>query len=123
MAAGIAQLELIRELAPHEELERRTRRLVEGLLANATDLGVAATGGSLGSMWGVFFAAAPVHDFADAQRSDVALFRQYFHHCLNRGVFFAPSAFEAGFVSTEHQDVDIEFTIGIAREALRASLP
>jgi glutamate-1-semialdehyde 2,1-aminomutase len=122
MAAGIAQLELIQELAPHAELERRTRRLVEGLLENANDLGVAAAGGNLGSMWGVFFAAAPVHDFADAQRSDVALFRRYFHHCLNRGVFFAPSAFEAGFVSTEHQDADIESTIGIAREALQASL-
>ena len=122
MAAGIAQLELIQELAPHAELERRTRRLVEGLLENANDLGVAAAGGSLGSMWGVFFAAAPVHDFTDAQRSDVALFRRYFHHCLNRGVFFAPSAFEAGFVSTEHQDADIESTIGIAREALQASL-
>jgi glutamate-1-semialdehyde 2,1-aminomutase len=122
MAAGIAQLELIREIAPHAELERRTRRLVEGLLENANDLGVAAAGGNLGSMWGVFFAAAPVHDFADAQRSDVALFRRYFHHCLNRGVFFAPSAFEAGFVSTEHQDADIESTIGIAREALQASL-
>ncbi|HEX7243879.1 MAG TPA: glutamate-1-semialdehyde 2,1-aminomutase [Longimicrobiaceae bacterium] len=122
MAAGIAQLRVLRDENPYAELERRTARLVEGLLANAAALGVPATGGSLGSMWGVFLAEGPVRTFADARRSDVALFRRFFHECLRRGVFFAPSAFEAGFLSTAHTDQDVEDTIGRAGEALRAAL-
>jgi glutamate-1-semialdehyde 2,1-aminomutase len=122
MAAGLTQLRLLRELNPYPELERRTRRLVDGLLANARELGVPATGGSLGSMWGIFFTGDHVRTFADAQGSDVALFRRYFHGCLERGVFFAPSAFEAGFLSTAHTDADIDQTIAAARAALQAAL-
>ena len=122
MAAGMAQLRLLREQDPYEQLERRTARLVEGLLANAAEAGVPATGGHFGSMWGTFFAEGPVRDFADAKRTDVALFRRYFHECLERGVFFAPSVFEAGFLSTAHTESDVEETIGRAREALHAAL-
>jgi glutamate-1-semialdehyde 2,1-aminomutase len=122
MAAGLAQLRYLREHDPYPELERRTERLVEGLLANAAELGVPATGGSLGSMWGIFFRGEPVRSFAEAQESDVALFRRFFHRSLDRGVFFAPSAFEAGFVSTAHSEDDVEQTIERAREALRAAL-
>lgn len=122
MAAGIAQLELVRDLRPHELLEQRTRRLVAGLVANARELGVPCTGGSFGSMWGIFFAEGPVRDFSDARRADVDLFRRYFQGCLRRGVFFAPSAFEAGFLSTEHGDEEIDVTIERAREALRESI-
>jgi glutamate-1-semialdehyde 2,1-aminomutase len=122
MAAGMAQLRLLREQDPYDQLERRTARLVEGLLANAAEAGVPATGGHFGSMWGTFFAEGPVRDFADARRTDVALFRRYFHECLERGVFFAPSAFEAGFLSTAHTETDVEETIGRAREALHAAL-
>jgi glutamate-1-semialdehyde 2,1-aminomutase len=121
-AAGLAQLRHLRERNPFADLERRTARLVEGLLANAEGMGVPATGGSLGSMWGIFFHARPVHDFESARESDVALFRRYFHACLERGVFFAPSAFEAGFTSTAHTEDDIEDTIARARGALRAAL-
>ncbi|HEV2130198.1 MAG TPA: glutamate-1-semialdehyde 2,1-aminomutase [Longimicrobiaceae bacterium] len=122
MAAGLAQLRLLREDHPYPELERRTSRLVEGLLGNAAELGVPASGGSLGSMWGVFFASGPVRSFADAMRSDAALFGRFFHGCLARGIFFAPSAFEAGFLSTAHRDLDVEETIAHARDALRAAL-
>jgi len=122
MAAGLAQLRLLREQDPYPELERRTSRLVEGLLANAAELGVPATGGNFGSMWGVFLAEGPVRDFEDAKRSDVALFRRFYHGSLQRGVFFAPSAFEAGFLSTAHTDTDVEETIGRARDAFRAAL-
>ncbi len=122
MAAGIAQLRVLRQEDPYPELERRTRRLVEGLLTSAAELGVPLTGGSLGSMWGIFFASSPVRSFTDARRSDVALFRRFFHGCLDRGVFFAPSAFEAGFLSTAHEDRDVDETIECAREALRAAL-
>lgn len=121
MAAGLAQLDLLRTEDPYDLLERRTQRLVEGLLASAAELGVPASGANVGSMWGVFFAEGPIRDFTDAQRSDVALFRRFFHECLERGVFFAPSAFEAGFLSTAHTDQDVENTIDRARDALRVA--
>jgi glutamate-1-semialdehyde 2,1-aminomutase len=122
MAAGLAQLRVLREENPYPALEARTRRLVDGLLANAAQLGVPASGGSFGSMWGIFFAAGPVRSFDDAKAADVALFRRFFHQALDRGVFFAPSAFEAGFLSTAHSDADVDETVGRAREALRAAL-
>lgn len=122
MAAGLAQLRLLREERPQERLERMTARLVEGLLETARALGVPATGGSMGSMWGIFFAQGPVRSFADAQTSDLPLFRRYYHACLDRGLFFAPSAFEAGFLSTAHRDADVDETIERAREALQEAL-
>lgn len=122
MAAGLAQLRVLRETDPYPALEARTRRLVEGLAANAAERGVPFSGGSFGSMWGMFFAAGPVRSFEDAKGADVALFRRFFHEALDRGVFFAPSAFEAGFTSTAHGDAEIEETIGRAREALHAAL-
>jgi glutamate-1-semialdehyde 2,1-aminomutase len=122
MAAGLAQLRILREEDPYPLLERRTRRLVEGLLANAAERGVPASGGSYGSMWGVFFAAGPVRSFDDARTSDVETFRRFYHALLRRGVFFAPSAYEAGFMSTAHTEQDVEETISRAREALDEAL-
>jgi glutamate-1-semialdehyde 2,1-aminomutase len=122
MAAGLAQLGILRDEDPYPELQRRTARLVAGMLEAAGEMGVPASGGSLGSMWGVFFAAGPVRSFDDAKRSDVPLFNRFFHAMLDRGVFLAPSQFEAGFTSTAHGDAEIEETIGKAREALRAAL-
>jgi glutamate-1-semialdehyde 2,1-aminomutase len=122
MAAGLAQLKILRDENPYPELERRTRRLVEGLLANGAERGVPMCGGSYGSMWGVFLAAGPVRTFEDAKGSDVETFRRFFHAALRRGVFFAPSAFEAGFLSTAHTDQDVEETISRARDALRFAL-
>jgi glutamate-1-semialdehyde 2,1-aminomutase len=122
MAAGLAQLKILRDENPYPELERKTKRLVEGLLANGAEMGVPMCGGSYGSMWGVFLAAGPVRTFEDAKGSDVDTFRRFFHAALQRGVFFAPSAFEAGFLSTAHTDQDVEETISRARDALRFAL-
>jgi len=122
MAAGLAQLRMLREEKPYPALEARTRRLVDGLLANAAELGVPASGGSFGSMWGIFFHPGPVRSFDDAKAADVALFRRFFHEALDRGVFFAPSAFEAGFLSTAHTEADVDETLARSREALRAAL-
>jgi glutamate-1-semialdehyde 2,1-aminomutase len=122
MAAGLAQLKILRDENPYPELERKTKRLVEGLLANGAEMGVPMCGGSYGSMWGVFLAAGPVRTFEDAKGSDVDTFRRFFHAALQRGVFFAPSAFEAGFLSTAHTDQDVEETISRARDALRSAL-
>ena len=122
MAAGLAQLRILRDDDPYPALERRTTRLVDGLLEIAREAGVPMSGGSFGSMWGVFFAAGPVRSFEDAKGADVERFRRFFHAALDRGVFFAPSAFEAGFLSTAHTDDDVEDTLHRSRDALRAAL-
>jgi glutamate-1-semialdehyde 2,1-aminomutase len=120
MAAGLAQLRVLRETDPFEMLEARANRLVNGLVSLIRDGGMAAQGGALGSMWGIFFAEQPVRSFAEAQRSDVPRFRAFFQECLRRGVFFAPSAFEAGFLSTAHEESDIDETLERVAEAVRA---
>ena len=122
MAAGLAQLRILRDEDPYPALERTTARLVEGLLSVAADAGVPASGGNLGSMWGMFFAPGPVRDFDQAKTSDVPLFNRFFHGMLDRGVFLAPSQFEAGFTSTAHTDADVDATLTAAREALHAAL-
>jgi len=73
--------------------------------------GVALTLGHAGSMWGVYFTEGPVRNYADAKRTDTALFARWHRAALTRGVFLAPSAFEAGFVSAAHSEADIDFTI------------
>jgi glutamate-1-semialdehyde 2,1-aminomutase len=110
MAAGIATL---RTLTPalHDEIAHRTRALVEGLRGIAARHGVPFTADSAGSMFGFFFRAEPVRSFADAKTADVALFRRFFHASLSRGVYLAPSAFEAGFVSSAHGDAEIALTL------------
>ena len=122
MAAGLAQLRILRDEAPHDDLERLAARLVHGLLGKARELGVPLVGSSLGSMWGIFFANTPVSNFEEAAATDMDLFRRYFHGCLDRGIFFAPSAFEAGFISTAHKESDVDITIERAGEALEAAL-
>ncbi len=122
MAAGLAQLLTLREAEPYPELERRGWTLVDGILTAADELGVPATGGVFGAMWGVHFVEGPVRDFDDAKRADTELFRRFFAAALRRGVFLAPSAFEAGFLSTAHTDDDIAFTVEQLREALREAV-
>jgi glutamate-1-semialdehyde 2,1-aminomutase len=122
MAAGLAQLEVLGGDGVYPRLERETSRLVAGLLATGRELGVPMSGGSLGSMWGVFFADGAVRNFEEARGSDVPLFNRYFHAALRRGVFFAPSAFEAGFLSTAHSENDVDETLSRARDALREAL-
>jgi glutamate-1-semialdehyde 2,1-aminomutase len=82
-----------------------------------TDAGIGATGCSIGSMWGVFFAREPVHSFEEAQGADLDTFRAFHRACLDRGVFLAPSAFEAGFVSTAHTTAVIDETLEVVRAA------
>jgi glutamate-1-semialdehyde 2,1-aminomutase len=119
MSAGIAQLLFVRESRPHEEMERRGRRLVDGLAAEAAELGVPLCGAAIGGMWGVHFQEGPVRSFEDARRSDTALFGRFFHGCLRRGVFLPPSPFEACFLSAVHDDADVEATLDAAVAALR----
>ena len=121
MAAGLATLTtLTPEL--HSRIEKRTAALVGGLQKIATDLGVPLTGGHAGSMWGFFFTARPVRNFIEAKASDVALFRRFFHAALDRGVYLAPSPFEACFMSAAHGDADVATALERMRDALEQAI-
>jgi glutamate-1-semialdehyde 2,1-aminomutase len=120
MAAGKATLTaLTPEL--HSIIERRTNVLVDGLIEIASRVGVPFTAASAGSMWGYFFHEGPVVDFEDAKRSDVEMFRRFFHAALDRGVYLAPSAFEAAFMSAAHGDAEIAETLNRLEGAMRAA--
>jgi len=111
MAAGLATLRETTRAGFYDELEQRTKRLMTGLERAAQRHGVAVTHGHAGSMWGVYFREGPVRNYTDAQRTDTGLFARWHKAALGRGVFLAPSAFEAGFVSSAHSEADIDFTI------------
>jgi len=111
MAAGLAQLAVLERDNPYAALEQRATRLVDGIVAAANKHGVPATGSVMGSMWGVYLCEGPVCNFQDALKVDRDLFSAYYRGCLNGGVFFAPSPFEAGFMSTAHSDADIDQTL------------
>jgi glutamate-1-semialdehyde 2,1-aminomutase len=117
MAAGIATLTALTP-GVHAGIAQRTRALVEGLRHVAARRGVPFTADSAGSMFGFFFRAEPVRSYADARSADVELFRRFFHAALDRGVYLAPSAFEAGFVSAAHGDHEIALTLERLDEAL-----
>lgn len=118
MAAGVAQLLYLRESRPYGSLEAAATRLVDGIVAAAKSVGVPATGGAHGGMWGVHFVEGPVRSFEDAARVDRDFFKRYFRACLNRGVYLPQSPFEASFVSTAHTDAEIETTLDVIREAM-----
>jgi glutamate-1-semialdehyde 2,1-aminomutase len=118
MAAGLAMLELVRTPGFHDQLDRRTRLLADGLAAVAAEAGVPLTVNRVCGMFGLFFTRGPVETFADATASDTDAFRRFFHAMLARGVYLAPSAFEAGFVSIMHDEAIIAETLACARAAL-----
>jgi glutamate-1-semialdehyde 2,1-aminomutase len=119
MAAGLAVLELIQAPGFHEQLAARTRLLTDGLQSVADGAGVAFSSNRVGGMFGLFFSGEKVHSYAQATATDAALFKRFFHGMLKRGVFLAPSVFEAGFMSSAHTDQDIADTLEAARDALR----
>jgi glutamate-1-semialdehyde 2,1-aminomutase len=117
MAAGLAMLGLIRTPGFYEELDRRTRLLTDTLVAAAAGAGVALTANRACGMFGLFFTSEKVETYAQATRCDVAMFHRFFHGMLKRGVYLAPSAFEAGFVSIAHTEEVIAATLEAARDA------
>ena len=116
MAAGLATLELIQEPGFHDELDRNTRLLTDALTAIAIEADVPFSVNRVCGMFGLFFTAAKVETYTQATACDVAMFRKFFHGMLKRGVYLAPSAFEAGFLSSEHSEADIAATASAARE-------
>ena len=115
MAAGLATLKLIQEPGFYEGLAQNTRRLRDGLEAAAAEVGIAFTTTGVCAMFGLYFCEGPINGYADAMRSDSSRFNRFFHGMLERGVYFAPSAFEAGFLSAKHGDAEIEQTLSAAR--------
>jgi len=118
MAAGLAMLELVQAPGFHDELARRTRLLCDGLQAWADGAGVPFSTNRVGAMFGLFFTSEKnVENYAQAIACDSAAFNRFFHAMLERGVFLAPSAFEAGFLSSAHDEDVIGATLDAAREA------
>ena len=117
MAAGIATLKALDAPEFYKNLERTAGRLADGLAAAA---GTNAVVNRVGSMLGLFFTAAPVTDFETAKMSDLDKFTAYYQKMLEKGIYLAPSQFEALFVSAAHTDEDIDATIFAAKEVLTA---
>ncbi len=118
MTAGLKTLEIISAPDFYATLEQKTTKLVQGLQERADAAGVAFTTSQVGAMFGLFFTdAKQVTSFAQATQCDVEAFKQFFHAMLDEGVYLAPSAYEAGFVSSAHSDEDLEATLAAAEKA------
>jgi glutamate-1-semialdehyde 2,1-aminomutase len=120
VAAGLATLKIVDSPDFQSKIEATTRSLVEGLIAEAKKAGVTFSAQSIGSMFGVYFRAAPPQSFAEVMQCDKDRFNRFFHEMLKRGVYLAPSAYEAGFVSAAHTPGEIEATLAAARESFKA---
>jgi glutamate-1-semialdehyde 2,1-aminomutase len=119
MAAGLAILELIQVPGFHDALSAKTQLLTGGMQSVADDASVPFSTNGIGGMFGLFFTADKVHSFAQANAADSAMFNRFFHGMLKRGVYLAPSSFEAGFISSAHSEQDIADTLQAAHEAIR----
>ncbi|WP_314402753.1 glutamate-1-semialdehyde 2,1-aminomutase [Stenotrophomonas rhizophila] len=119
MAAGLAMLDLVQEPGFHDRLSAASARLCAGLEAAAAEAGVPVTTTQVGGMFGLFFTDQKVDTYAQATACDITAFNTFFHAMLERGVFLAPSAYEAGFMSSAHDDSVIDATIDAAREAFK----
>lgn len=120
VAAGLASLKVLDEPGFYDRLAARTRRLVDGLQGAADGAGVRFSADALGGMFGVYFAGAVPASFAEVTACDKEAFNRFFHAMLDAGHYFAPSAFEAGFVSIAHSEEDIDSTVEAAREVFAA---
>lgn len=118
MTAGIETLKKLSQPGTYDKLEANSKKLVEGITAAAEKHGHAISGGYAGGMFGWFFVEGPVKNFQDATKSDSAKFAKWHRMMLERGVYLAPSMYEAGFMSLAHSDEDIEKTIAIADDVL-----
>lgn len=120
VACGLATLKEIQKPGFYEELSRKTKLLTDGLTAAAKEAGVQFCARSQGGMMGLFFLPELPGGFNDVMKADPKVFAKFFNSMLNKGVYLAPSIFEAGFVSMAHSDEDIAATIAAARESFAA---
>lgn len=119
VTAGLATLRRLADTQIYSDLAAYTERLCAGLQAEADAAGVTFTTARLGSMFGLFFGSGPIHGYADVMACDSPRFNRFFHAMLERGVYLAPSAFEAGFVSHRHGEAELKHTLSAAREAFQ----
>jgi glutamate-1-semialdehyde 2,1-aminomutase len=117
VAAGLATLRRVLQPGFFEPLARTTAALTEGLVQRARRAGVAFSAASLGGMFGLFFRATPPANFREVMQADRAAFNRFFHGMLERGIYLAPSAYEAGFVSSAHGERELAQTFAAAEEA------
>jgi len=117
VTAGLATLKLIQAPDFHAKLAIQTKKLVDGLVAAAKEAGVVFSAQSVGGMFGLYFSEKCPSSFAEVMQSNKENFNKFFHFMLDAGIYLAPSAFEAGFVSAAHTDEDIAHTIEVAKKA------
>jgi glutamate-1-semialdehyde 2,1-aminomutase len=120
VAAGLATLQLVAQPRFMERVESTTQSLVEGFAAEAKKAGVTFSSQSIGSLFGLYFRASAPRSFAEVMQSDRERFNRFFHAMLERGIYLAPSAYEAGFVSAAHGADEIDATLAAARAAFGA---
>lgn len=120
MTAGIATLQLLKDPSVYQELEDKSALLEKGLKEAATNAGIPTSMNRVGSMFSTFFTNVKVKDYATATSSDTKLFASYFEQMLKQGIYFAPSQFEAGFMSLAHTTEDIEKTVEAAAKAFQS---
>jgi len=120
MAAGIAALRLLEEETPYARLDALGRQLRDAVLAAAKAKGLALQCPQRGAMFSLFFTATPVRDYTTALTGDAALFKKFFHTCLDRGVYLAPSPYEAAFLSTAHAGADLDRACEVMAGAIKA---
>ncbi len=118
MAAGLAQLRELERIDGWSQLEKLGAEMETDVCSSLRETGIAAIFHRIGSMFCLFFTSGPVFDLASARQSDTKKFARFFNGCLDRGVFFAPSQFETGFISTAHAITDLERTSVVIRETL-----
>ncbi len=118
MTAGIKTLELLQKAGTYEYLDKITNKLASGLLSIAKEAGHPVCGGQISGMFGLFFTDGPVHNYEDAKKSDTQKFGRFHRGMLERGIYLAPSQFEAGFTSVAHTEEDIDRTLAAAKEVL-----
>ncbi len=121
VAAGLATLKLVEEKEFQSKIEKTTQTLIHGLTDEARKAKVVFSAQSIGSMFGLYFRTAPPKSFAEVMQCDKDRFNKFFHAMLAQGVYLAPSAYEAGFVSAAHGTTEVEATCAAAREAFKAA--
>ena len=117
MTAGIKTLELLRQEGTYTKLESITKKLIEGILEAAKGAGIPITGSSISAMFGFYLCEGPVRNFEEAKATNSELFGKLHRAMLERGVYLAPSAFEAGFTSLAHSEDDIDATLKAFQES------
>lgn len=120
VAAGLATLRQVQTPGFYAALDTQTRKMTEGLVSAAQAAGIPFSAQSVGGMFGLYFSPRIPTSYAEVMQCDKQAFNRFFHAMLQAGVYLAPSAFEAGFVSAAHSDADIEYTIAAARKIFSA---